>query len=168
MIFSVKCDTILKSTKDGGLAQLVRVPAWRAGGHWFDSNSLHHYVKLGTTFLWYSAWHNLIWLSSPQGKEIPNPTVSVNLELILVWCWFCTPFSVSFFFMLYPGGDPRGHEVALLHSTDQSDTYLSSWLKSCQLQLSSLSFFRSYLGFYPLYTAVPVQGVLARFAAPKR
>ena len=28
--------------KDGGLAQLVRAPASHAGGHWFESSSLHH------------------------------------------------------------------------------------------------------------------------------
>ena len=26
----------------GGLAQLVRAPASHAGGHWFESSSLHH------------------------------------------------------------------------------------------------------------------------------
>ena len=28
----------------GGLAQLVRAPASHAGGHWFESSSLHHVV----------------------------------------------------------------------------------------------------------------------------
>ena len=28
--------------KQGGLAQLVRAPASHAGGHWFESSSLHH------------------------------------------------------------------------------------------------------------------------------
>ena len=30
-----------RSTKYGGLAQLVRAPASHAGGHWFESSSLH-------------------------------------------------------------------------------------------------------------------------------
>ena len=28
---------------NGGLAQLVRAPASHAGGHWFESSSLHHF-----------------------------------------------------------------------------------------------------------------------------
>ena len=32
---------------NGGLAQLVRAPASHAGGHWFESSSLHHEKNLG-------------------------------------------------------------------------------------------------------------------------
>ena len=31
---------------NGGLAQLVRAPASHAGGHWFESSSLHHRKSL--------------------------------------------------------------------------------------------------------------------------
>ena len=31
-----------RSRSYGGLAQLVRAPASHAGGHWFESSSLHH------------------------------------------------------------------------------------------------------------------------------
>ena len=34
-----------RSTKYGGLAQLVRAPASHAGGRWFESISLHHLVE---------------------------------------------------------------------------------------------------------------------------
>ena len=34
--------SLVRVTKNGGLAQLVRAPASHAGGHWFESSSLHH------------------------------------------------------------------------------------------------------------------------------
>ena len=35
---------VLWAQKQGGLAQLVRAPASHAGGHWFESSSLHQKV----------------------------------------------------------------------------------------------------------------------------
>ena len=34
--------SLVRVTTIGGLAQLVRAPASHAGGHWFESSSLHH------------------------------------------------------------------------------------------------------------------------------
>ena len=35
---------IISHVLNGGLAQLVRAPASHAGGHWFESSSLHHLI----------------------------------------------------------------------------------------------------------------------------
>ena len=35
---------VLWAQKQGGLAQLVRAPASHAGGHWFESSSLHQKI----------------------------------------------------------------------------------------------------------------------------
>ena len=44
MQFATEACIITKQV-DGGLAQLVRAPASHAGGHWFESSSLHHALE---------------------------------------------------------------------------------------------------------------------------
>ena len=44
---------------NGGLAQLVRAPASHAGGHWFESSSLHQIKMTRTKFVSFLFWYGI-------------------------------------------------------------------------------------------------------------
>ena len=84
----------------GGLAQLVRAPASHAGGHWFESSSLHQkvpgFVRNQELFLFmglYNCVLHLLFLRDPNADPKAESTgerrivLSTPLPLFFVFTW---------------------------------------------------------------------------------
>ena len=98
---------------NGGLAQLVRAPASHAGGHWFESSSLHQkvpdFVRNQELFLFmglYNCVLHLLFLRDPNADLKAESTGERRIVL-------STPLPL-FFVLTWPGRSdpPSGHLCA--------------------------------------------------------
>ena len=94
----------------GGLAQLVRAPASHAGGHWFESSSLHQkvpdFVRNQELFLFISSNSDAaFWRFSHDPNRDPKAESTGERRIVL-----STPLPL-FFVFTWPGrsGPPSGH-----------------------------------------------------------